>query len=393
MKRLPHTSSGWRNTRCRRSCCPGRCPSLNVPLSVLDLAPVGRGSSPAEALRELDRSRARGRAPRLPAPLGGRAPQHARASRARRRRCCSRTSPPVDLDDPARLRRAHAPEPRAARGRRAVRDARSAAPRPHRPRDRPRARHRPGHRAGAAPDTGRSAPTTSPSSSASSSASSTARSRTATRTSASPRCPAAATARRSGCSARAPTARTPPGVLGMPFSFAYHFAPGDARCDALAAYRQRVPAVRRSWSIPYVMLGVSVVCGETDEHARWLAAPGALAFLRLRSGRPDVYPTPEEAAEYRFTPVRARASSKAWTSSHVVGGPDRRCGRELEALVERTGVDELMVTTMVHGHADRIASYRLLAREWLRAGHGSAARRSRLAPSRSAAVAAATLAG
>jgi luciferase family oxidoreductase group 1 len=150
------------------------------------------------------------------------------------------------------------------------------------------------------------------------------------------------------------------GVLGMPFSFAYHFAPG-ALDDALAVYRD---AFRPSEALaePYVMLGVSVVCAESAAHARWLAAPGALAFVRLRSGRPDVYPTPEEAAEHRFTPSE-RAIVASWTSSHVVGDPNDVSER-LEALAARTGVDELMVTTMVHGHPDRLASYRLLAQAW-----------------------------
>jgi luciferase family oxidoreductase group 1 len=147
-------------------------------------------------------------------------------------------------------------------------------------------------------------------------------------------------------------------VLGMPYSFAYHFAPAMLD-DALAAYRRSFrPSPERD--APYVMLGVSVVCGESDEHARWLAAPGALAFLRLRQGRPDVYPTPEEAAEYRFTPFE-RQQVDAWTRSHVVGGPDSVRER-LESLVERTGVDELMVTTMVHAHAERVASYERLAK-------------------------------
>ena len=146
-------------------------------------------------------------------------------------------------------------------------------------------------------------------------------------------------------------------VLGMPYSFAYHFAPAMLD-DALTVYRR---AFRPSPELehPYLMLGVSVVCGESDEHARWLAAPGALAFLRLRSGRPDVYPTPEEAAEYRFTPFE-RQQVEQWTSSHVIGDPVT-VRRELEQLVERTGVDELMVTTMVHSHAERVESYRRLA--------------------------------
>ena len=93
---------------------------------------------------------------------------------------------------------------------------------------------------------------------------------------------------------------------------------------------------------PYLMLGVNVVCAETDERARWLAAPGVLAFLRLRSGRPGRYPTPEEAAEYRFTPAE-REAVRSWTSAHVVGSP-ATVRRGLEALVAETGADELIVT-------------------------------------------------
>jgi len=150
------------------------------------------------------------------------------------------------------------------------------------------------------------------------------------------------------------------GLLGVPFSFAYHFAP-DNVMPALAAYRSafRPSAVLDA---PYAMLGVAVVCAETDERARWLAGPSALSFVRLRSGRPGLYPTPEEAAEHQFTPLE-RQIVKGWTGSHVVGSPET-VRAQLEELVERTGADELMVTTMVHAHADRVRSYELLADVW-----------------------------
>jgi luciferase family oxidoreductase group 1 len=150
------------------------------------------------------------------------------------------------------------------------------------------------------------------------------------------------------------------GVLGMPFSFAYHFAPAML-LDALEAYRSAFQPSEQL-ARPYVMLGVSVVCAPADDEAKWLAGSGALAFLRLRAGRPDVYPTPEEAAEYRFTPAE-KEMVKAWTGSHVIGSPDT-VRFELDRLVDRTDVDELMVTTMVHGHEARVASYRLLAERW-----------------------------
>jgi luciferase family oxidoreductase group 1 len=149
-------------------------------------------------------------------------------------------------------------------------------------------------------------------------------------------------------------------VLGLPYSFAYHFAPA-ALDDALEVYRR---AFRPSVDLdaPYVMLGVSVVCGEDDAHARKLAEPGKLAFLRLRQGRPDVYPSPAEAAEYRYTPFE-RELVDQWTRSHVVGGPET-VQTQLRELVERTGVDELMVTTMVHSYDERVASYTRLADEF-----------------------------
>ncbi len=37
---------------------------------------------------------------------------------------------------------------------------------------------------------------------------------------------------------------------------------------------------------------------------------------------------------------------------------------ELEALAERTGADEMMITTMIHGPADRLRSYELVAEAW-----------------------------
>jgi alkanesulfonate monooxygenase SsuD/methylene tetrahydromethanopterin reductase-like flavin-dependent oxidoreductase (luciferase family) len=128
--------------------------------------------------------------------------------------------------------------------------------------------------------------------------------------------------------------------------------------DALAVYRR---AFRASVDLarPYVMVGVSVVCGDSDEHARWLAAPGKLAFLRLRQGHPDVYPTPEEAEAYRYTPFE-RQLIDDWTRSHVVGDRDT-VRAQLDALVERTGADELMVTTMAPSHDERVASFARLA--------------------------------
>ena len=150
------------------------------------------------------------------------------------------------------------------------------------------------------------------------------------------------------------------GALGLPFSFAHHFASQNT-VAALDIYRQ---SFRPSSELdqPYAMIGVPVICAETAEHARWLSGSSALSFVRLRQGRPTQLPTPEAAAEYVFTPLE-RDIVRAWTAPLIRGEPDH-VRTELEALAQRTGADELMITTMVHGAADRLRSYELLARAW-----------------------------
>jgi alkanesulfonate monooxygenase SsuD/methylene tetrahydromethanopterin reductase-like flavin-dependent oxidoreductase (luciferase family) len=110
------------------------------------------------------------------------------------------------------------------------------------------------------------------------------------------------------------------------------------------------------------MIGVPVICAETSERARWLSGPSALSFVRLRQGRPQQLPTPEAAAEYVFTPSE-RELVRSWTAPLIVGDPGE-VREQLEALAALTAVDELMITTMVHGPADRLRSYELLAEAW-----------------------------
>jgi luciferase family oxidoreductase group 1 len=147
------------------------------------------------------------------------------------------------------------------------------------------------------------------------------------------------------------------GMLGLPFSFAHHFASQNTLA-ALEVYRSAFQP-SADLEAPYAMIGVPVICADTSERARWLSGPSSLSFIRMRQGRPRQLPTPEEAAEYVFTPFERELLS-SWTSPLIVGDPGE-VRRGLEELAARTGVDELMVTTMVHGHEDRLRSYELVA--------------------------------
>lgn len=150
------------------------------------------------------------------------------------------------------------------------------------------------------------------------------------------------------------------GLLGLPFAFAHHFSAANTE-PALEIYRT---SFRPSevLSAPYAMLGVSALAAETEEEARRQALPGALSFLRLRFGTPGPFPTPEEAAAYEFSPMEAEFVRDR-LANVALGTPDQvRAG--LDELRKRTDADELMITTMVHGTETRIRSYELIAQAY-----------------------------
>jgi luciferase family oxidoreductase group 1 len=147
------------------------------------------------------------------------------------------------------------------------------------------------------------------------------------------------------------------GMIGLPFAFAHHFSPANT-LPAISLYRR---AFRPSAYVsePYVMVAVQVVCADSDEQARRLAAPSALSFLKLRQGKPGQLPTPEEAASYPYTEME-REAIRQRQADQVMGSPET-VRRGLLELQERTGADELMLTTVVYDHADRLRSYELVA--------------------------------
>ncbi|CAN5680380.1 LLM class flavin-dependent oxidoreductase [soil metagenome] len=147
------------------------------------------------------------------------------------------------------------------------------------------------------------------------------------------------------------------GRLGIPFSFAHHFA-GENTEAAVEVYR-RAFTPSDVLDEPYVMLGVNVLAAPTEEEARFLSGPSALSMARLRQGRPGLYPSPEAAAAHDWSPQET-AIARSWGKNHVIGTPGL-VRRSLEELVERTGADELMITTMAHGPDDRIRSLELTA--------------------------------
>ncbi|GAA2724902.1 LLM class flavin-dependent oxidoreductase [Actinocorallia aurantiaca] len=151
------------------------------------------------------------------------------------------------------------------------------------------------------------------------------------------------------------------GERGLPFAANYHVAP-SAVLEAVEAYRE---AFKPSAALPapHVMVSADVVVAPDDETARRIASPYALWVLSVRDGRGAIpFPTEEDAAAHVWTD-EDRALVADRVDTQFVGSPQTVADR-LRTLQRVTGADELLVTTIVHDHTDRLRSFELLAEEW-----------------------------
>ncbi len=146
-------------------------------------------------------------------------------------------------------------------------------------------------------------------------------------------------------------------ALGLGFAFAHHINP-QAAIPVMRYYHDHfVPSAQLDH--PYAILTVSAITADTTAQAETLASSLDLMFLQLQSGRLGALPSPAEVAAYPFTPTE-RAQVRASQSRRLVGDP-ATVHAQLTALAEQTQADEIMVTTMIHDHAERLHSYELLA--------------------------------
>jgi luciferase family oxidoreductase group 1 len=150
------------------------------------------------------------------------------------------------------------------------------------------------------------------------------------------------------------------GSMGFGYGFARHFSPAPA-LPPIRAYRAAfTPSLQ--FPAPHVILGVAVICAPTDEEAEYLATSSDVAWVRRHRGDLSAFPSPEEASRYDFRP-EDRPVIEANRQRQFIGSPERVTAL-LRQIADDTGANELMVTTMVFGKAERLRSYELLAAAW-----------------------------
>jgi luciferase family oxidoreductase group 1 len=146
-------------------------------------------------------------------------------------------------------------------------------------------------------------------------------------------------------------------MLGLPYAFASHFAPA-ALHEALRVYRARFQPSRQL-ERPHAMVGVNVIAADTDAEARRLFTSVQQQFANRFRGARGQLPPPIDDIETYWSPLEKEQVSAMLACSFV--GSRETVARELNRFVEETAADEVMVAAAIYDHAARLRSYEILA--------------------------------
>ncbi|MCC5938182.1 MAG: LLM class flavin-dependent oxidoreductase [Lunatimonas sp.] len=142
---------------------------------------------------------------------------------------------------------------------------------------------------------------------------------------------------------------------GLPYAFASHFAP-TYFMHAASHYRtHHTPSTENPK--PYFLACVNMILAETEERAHYLATSFyqmALGIIRGRS-----YPLKKPVADMdAIWSEQEKAAIQTMMAYTFVGTPDT-VKPALEKFVSQGGVDELMITTNLYDHEERLSSYEM----------------------------------
>ena len=147
------------------------------------------------------------------------------------------------------------------------------------------------------------------------------------------------------------------GMLGLPYAFASHFAP-QALMQAISVYREHFEPSKQL-DKPYVMVGCNVIVADTEEEAKRLFTSPQQNFTRMVRGTRGQLPPPIDDIEAFWSPAeKHHAAGMLACSFH---GTKDSIKDKLAPMIEETGADELMVAAAVWDHKARVHSFELLA--------------------------------
>lgn len=145
--------------------------------------------------------------------------------------------------------------------------------------------------------------------------------------------------------------------LGLPYAFASHFAPQQLE-EAIHIYRDHF-SPSKQLEKPYVMAGINVIAADTNEQAEFLSSSMKQMFLGVITGKREPLPPPMDDLS-QVLGIQYRMAIKQMLAYSFVGDK-QKITHELSSFLEQTKVDEVIIASYIFDHKERLKSHRLFA--------------------------------
>jgi luciferase family oxidoreductase group 1 len=146
-------------------------------------------------------------------------------------------------------------------------------------------------------------------------------------------------------------------MMGLPFAFASHFAP-TYLMEALQLYKERFQPSKQLQE-PYSMACVNVIVADTDEEAAYLATSFYQLVLGMIRNKRRPLPPPVSSMDGLWNEGERAAISNMTHYAFTGSVPTVKTG--LQSFLEGTGVDEIMITSHVYSLEAKMRCYELIA--------------------------------
>lgn len=142
--------------------------------------------------------------------------------------------------------------------------------------------------------------------------------------------------------------------MGLPYAFASHFAPGQL-FQSLQIYKREFRASKYLKS-PYCMACVNVIAADTSQEANILASSLQKLFMGIVTNNRR----PLQATDPSFIlPPQIESALERFLSCSFIGSTSD-IASEIIQFINKTGINELMVTSHIYDEDARRHSYKLL---------------------------------
>lgn len=144
--------------------------------------------------------------------------------------------------------------------------------------------------------------------------------------------------------------------LGLPYVFASHFAPRYME-EAISIYRNRFKP-SEYLDKPYMMVCLNVIAAESDEEAKFLSTTMQQFFLNVVRGSQMFLQPPVESMDTIWNPMEKEMA--AGMSSVTLSGSKESVRNQMTAFQEKYNVDEIMAVSYIYDPEKQKRSYQIL---------------------------------